>query len=449
MVSKELAQLVADLEYRDLSSEVIEMTKRCIEDILGVAIAGSEKPASLIWTKLINSGKGEGEASLWKKGFPKVNRWGAACVNAAYGHVLDMDDLHNASIVHLAVVTVPAALAVGQYLNKSGQDLITAVVAGYEAGARIGEAINPASYWFWHTTGVVGNFSAAVTAGKLYGLDAVKMNHCLGTAGSQAAGLWEFMKDGAMSKTLHTGKACLNGIISAELAKEGFTGATSILEGDKGFIRAVAPEYDLVAVTRNFAKPYKILENSFKPYACCRHTHSAIYGIQQLVKEYGIKHENVSSINDKTYSTAVNLTDNPTPQTLYGHKFSLQYCIAGSLVYGNALDDIFSEEKTNNPLVKAMMKKVKIILDPKIDTEYKENPEKWIHELEIITSDRKIYKKRVEYPLGDEHNPFDIRRTDEKFRMLTEQHLSDEEKEQVLMKLHNLEDIKNINQLFV
>lgn len=170
MVSKELAQLVADLEYRDLSSEVIEMTKRCIEDILGVAIAGSEKPASLIWTKLINSGKGEGEASLWKKGFPKVNRWGAACVNAAYGHVLDMDDLHNASIVHLAVVTVPAALAVGQYLNKSGQDLITAVVAGYEAGARIGEAINPASYWFWHTTGVVGNFSAAVTAGKLYGL---------------------------------------------------------------------------------------------------------------------------------------------------------------------------------------------------------------------------------------------------------------------------------------
>ncbi len=257
------------------------------------------------------------------------------------------------------------------------------------------------------------------------------------------------MKDGAMSKTLHTGKACLNGIISAELAKEGFTGATSILEGDKGFIRAVAPEYDLVAVTRNFAKPYKILENSFKPYACCRHTHSAIYGMQQLVKEYGIKHENVSSITDKTYSTAVNLTDNPTPQTLYGHKFSLQYCIAGSLVYGNALDDIFTEEKTNNPLVKAMMKKVKIILDPKIDTEYKENPEKWIHELEIITSDRKIYKKRVEYPLGDEHNPFDIRRTDEKFRMLTKQHLSDEEKEQVLMKLHNLEDIKNINQLFV
>lgn len=448
MISKELAKFCAGLKYEDFSCEVIEMAKRCIEDFIGVAISGCRKPASLIWLDYLKSLNGPPEASLWIPGYQKVGYLYAACANGAMGHVLDMDDLHNASIVHLGAVTVPAALALGQKMAKSGKDIITAVVTGYDVGARVGEAINPSAYWFWHTTGVAGNFSAAATAGKLLDLDAEKMNHCLGTAGSQAAGLWEFMSDGAMSKTLHAGKACMNGIISAELASRGFTGATRILEGEKGFIKAVASDYKLEAITKDFGKPYKIMENSFKPYACCRHTHSANFAVQELIKEAGLKAEMVESIIDRTYSTAVGLTDNPAPKTLYGHKFSLQYCIAACLVYGNVLDDVFTEEKINNPLVQDTMKKVTVILDPEIDAEYKAHPEKWIHILEIKTLDGDLYRKRIEYPIGDQYNPFDWKMTDEKFFNVTREYLPAKEIGRLIERIHNLEDLEDINSLF-
>lgn len=448
MYSRKLAEFTSQLRYEDLPQDVIDTTKKCILDIIGVAIGGSNKPASEIWLDTLNSFGGPEEASLWMPGFPKMSYLYASCANAAFGHVLDMDDLHNSSITHLAVITVPAAIAMGERMGKSGQDIINAVVAGYDVGARIGDAINPSAYWFWHTTGVAGNFSAAATAGKLLNLDAEQMNHCFGTAGSQAAGLWEFMYDGAMSKTVHVGKACMNGIIAAELASRGFTGATRILEGDKGFVKAVAKEYDLDALTRDFGQPYKVMTNSFKPYACCRHTHSANYAIQQLIKEKGLKAENVETILDRTYSTAVDLADNPAPKTLYGHKFSLQYCIAAALVYGDVLDNVFTEEATTNPLVQETMKKVAIKLDKAIDAEYKANPEKWIHELDVKMKDGQNHHIRVEYPIGDFNNPFDWDMADNKFKNVTAEFLNAKEQEALLDKIHNFEKIDNINDLF-
>jgi len=449
MYSEKLAEFASNLKYEDLSKDNVEMTKMCILDYIGVSIGGSEKETSKIWYETMkNFGSGD-EATLWMKGFPKTSYLNAACVNGAYGHVLDMDDLHNTSIIHLAVVTVPTAIAVGERLGKSGKDIITSIVAGYDVAARIGETINPSSYWFWHTTGVAGNFSTATVAGWLLGLDPIQMNHCFGSAGSQAAGIWEFMYDGAMSKTLHTGKANMNGIIAAELASRGFTGATKILEGEKGFVKAVAKEYDLEALTRDFGKPFKVMTNSFKPYACCRHTHSANYAIQQLIKEKGLKAEDVESILDRTYSTAIELTDNDDPKTLYGHKFSLQYCIAAALVYGNVLDEVFSDEFTSNPLVRDTMKKIKVLTDPKIDAEYKDSKlEKWIHELDIKMKDGEEFTYRVEYPIGDFNNPFDWEMSANKFRNVTKEFLTTEEQEELIDKIHNLEKMENVNQLF-
>lgn len=448
MYSRKLAEFTSQLRYEDLPQDVIDTTKKCILDIIGVAIGGSNKPASEIWLDTLNSFGGPEEASLWMPGFPKMSYLYASCANAAFGHVLDMDDLHNSSITHLAVITVPAAIAMGERMGKSGQDIINAVVAGYDVGARIGDAINPSAYWFWHTTGIAGNFSAAATAGKLLNLDSEQMNHCFGTAGSQAAGLWEFMYDGAMSKTVHAGKACMNGIIAAELASRGFTGATRILEGDKGLVKALAKEYDLEALTRDFGQPYKVMTNSFKPYACCRHTHSANYAIQQLIKDKGLKAENVESILDRTYSTAIDLTDNATPKTLYGHKFSLQYCIAAALVYGDVLDNVFTEEATKNPLVQETMKKVTVKMDEAIDAEYKASPEKWIHELDVKMKDGQNHHIRVEYPIGDFNNPFDWDMADNKFRNVTAGFINKDEQEALLDKIHNLEKIDNINDLF-
>ena len=448
MYSSQLAKFASDIKYKDLSNDVIDMAKKCIMDYMGVAIAGCDKEPSLIWGKLIDKLHSRNEAAIWRPGYPKTNYLYAACINAAYGHVLDMDDLHNSSIVHPGVITIPTAFAVGQYLKKSGEDIIAAIVAGYDVATRIGEAINPASYWYWHTTGIVGNFSSAATAGNLMNLNEEEMNQCFGSAGSQASGLWEFMNDGAMTKTLHVAKASMNGILAAELASLGFTGALEILEGEKGLIKAIAPEYNLEKLIVDFAKPYKIMENSFKPYACCRHTHSANYAIEEMVSKYGIKAEDVKSIVDRTYQTAIDITDNANPQTVYAHKFSLQYCIAACLVYGNLSENIFTEEKIGNPLVQDTMKKIKVYADKGINEEFIKNPDRWIHDLEIETIDGKIYRERIEYPLGDVNNPFDWNMTENKFRMLLEPYLPKNEIQRLMDQIHKLEEIGDINNLF-
>ena len=239
-LTQSLAAYLCSLDASKFSESVIDVTKMCIEDFVGVAIAGSVKRESEIWKEYYAKKITAVQASTLQKGFVGMTVEQAAALNAVFGHVMDMDDVNNASIAHLAVITIPTALALGQELEKSGMDIITAVAAGYEAGSRIGEAINPSSYKYWHTTGVVGAFSSGTTAAKLLELNEDEMLHCLGTAGTQAAGLWEFLASGSMSKVVHTANANLCGLRSAELAQLGFTGAPTILEGDRGFVHALA-----------------------------------------------------------------------------------------------------------------------------------------------------------------------------------------------------------------
>lgn len=448
MYSRKLAELITGFKYHDLDETVIDMTKKCIMDYLGVSIAGYDKEPSLIWKKLIDQYHTKEEATILNPKLEKTNYLYAACINAAYGHVLDMDDLHNVSIVHPAVITIPVALALGQHLKKSMQDIIVSIVVGYDVAARVGEAINPSSYQYWHTTSIAGNFSAAATAGILLDLSCEEMEHCLGNAGSQAAGLWQFINDGAMTKTLHVGKACMNGIMTAELSKMGFTGALKILEGDKGLIGAVSSENKLHKLIDDFGKPFKIMENSFKPYACCRHTHSANYAIEKIVSKYKITAEDIKLITDRTYKTAMDVTNNSDPQTVYAHKFSLQYCIAACLVYGNLLEDVFTEKKISNPIVQETMRKIKLYVDEDINNIFIENPDRWIHDLEVETNDGRLLKERIEYPIGDVNNPFDWDMCEYKFRMLIEPYYTSSQIDTFIKRIRNFENIEQIDALY-
>lgn len=239
-LTKNLAERIVNIHYKDLPEKTVSMTKQFIIDYLGNCIRGWTQKNMDILYKTLGEGSGSTEASLFngkKRAAGSVLY--AALLNGAASHSLDFDDLHNPSIIHMACVTVPSALAIAEADGLSGKDILAALVAGYEAGARIGEAVNPESYYFWHTTATCGTFASAVTAGHLKKFSAAQMVQCMGTAGTQAAGLWEFLIDGAMSKTLHIGKANFAGILSAQLTANGFTAAEKILEGDKGFCCAM------------------------------------------------------------------------------------------------------------------------------------------------------------------------------------------------------------------
>lgn len=443
-----LAAYLCGMDVSKFSDHTVDITKMCIEDFIGVAIAGSAKKESGIWKEYYSGKLTAPQASTFQPCFTKMTVEQAAALNAVFGHVMDMDDVHNASITHLAVITVPTAFALGQQLGKSGKEIIEAVAAGYEAGARIGEAINPSSYKYWHTTGVVGAFAASVTAAKLLGLDEEQMVNCLGSAGTQAAGLWEFLASGSMSKVLHTANANLCGLRSAELAKLGFTGAPTILEGDRAFVNALAPEPDLDSLTKGFGEGYRIEENSFKPYACCRHTHSANYCIEKILSAHALDPEDIVSITDDTYSTAVQTTNNPYPENPYAAKFSLQFCIAAAIVLKDLSDRTFTVENINNPAVKALMEKIKVKVNKELDDEFKQDPNQWSHRLTICLKNGETITEQVDYPIGDFKNPFDWEMADRKFRLLTEDMIGGEGVTRLLDKLHNLETIQDINEIF-
>lgn len=443
-----LAEHLRGIRYERLSPHCVEAAKMCVQDLVGTAIAGSQKQETKIWRVYCAAKPSLPQAALFAPHFPLVSAEQAAAVNAVAGHVMDLDDVHNASITHLGVLTVPTAFALGQRLGKSGRDLLAAITAGYEIGARVGACINPSSYRYWHTTGVVGGLSSAVTAASLLELSEEQLLDCLGSAGTQAAGLWEFLASGAMSKVLHTANANLCGLRSAELAGLGFTGAHTILEGERGLVRALAPEYHLERLTEGFDGPLQIEENSFKPYACCRHTHSADTCVEELLRDRPLDPEEIAEIWDDTYQTAVSTTDNPYPENGYAAKFSLQFCIAAALLLRDLSDRVFTEENIRRPEMRRLMDKIRVRADPELEAAFRREPDRWSHRLTIRLYSGEVITRQVDYPIGDFKNPFDWRMADQKFAALTDGLLEPACRDRLLDCFHHLEHVENINEIF-
>lgn len=252
-----------------------------------------------------------------------------AFVIGALSHILEIDDLHRASVVHPGCVVVPAAWALGHDLGVHGHRVLTSVLWGFEAACRVGMAVGPAHYRIWHNTATCGPFGSAVAAAQLLGLSVDQTVDALGNAGTQSAGLWQFLETGAMSKHLHAGRAAEAGVVAAALAKEGFTGPPAILEGEKGFFRATCSDADPGVVVREPNAPWQLLASSIKPWPSCRHTHPTIDAALELRGMFDA--QMIESVRVETYSAAIGVCDRVAPGSVYEAKFSLQHCVAVAL----------------------------------------------------------------------------------------------------------------------
>ena len=422
MTTKALADFTSALRYEQLSAHSIMMAKKCLLDWLGIAIRGSrEQPARLLRQALLAADCGKAANVYGSLPPAKASAANAAFVNSAASHSLDFDDLHNPSIIHPACVVVAPALAVCEAEHKSGRQLITAICAGYEASGRVGEAVIPESYFFWHTTGTAGTIAAGAAAASALGLDAHQTLMCYGSAGTQAAGLWEFLQEGAMSKPLHTGKASYSGVLSAYLSKAGFTAASKILEGEKGFCRAMVREPHLQKLTEGLGTGrLKIDDNSFKPYACCKHAHAALYAIQVLRAEHKLQPAQVKSIRLYVNDITNYLINNSAPQTPYGCKFSIQYCAAAMLKFGEVGIAQFTENVIHDAELAALMQKTQVIRDAAIEQIHADNPAKLASRVELTLEDGTELTMQVDFPKGDPDNPLSWEDICAKFMSLAE-----------------------------
>jgi 2-methylcitrate dehydratase PrpD len=332
-------------------------------------------------------------------------------------HILELDDIHKGSTVHGGAPIISAALAVAEREHASGERFLAAVAVGYEAALRIGEAVNPSHYRYWHPTGTVATFGATAAAGSLLGLTADQMLHAFGTAGTQAAGLWEFNADGAMSKHLHPGKAAMNGVIAADLARAGFTGASRILEGERGFIRAMSDTADCSQITAGLPVVAKIRENGYKLHACCGHTHSAIdlaIGLRARAAA------SIESIEIDTYGPGYEIVKESHPRTPYQAKFSMAYCVAVALLEGQAGLDQFSADRfgvdgVTKPALRSLVERVRVRVADDLTAKY---PAAWPARVTINLRDGSRVCDASDYPRGNPENPIDRRDLEEKFMTL-------------------------------
>lgn len=440
-ISKKLAQYIIQTNYEDIPKDVREFTKICILDWIGSAYAGRKTQPIQIIKELVEEQGGSPQATLITGGSSSVLN--AALLNGASSHVVELDDIHKSSIIHAATVVIPAALAVAEWKNKSGKDLIAAVTIGYEVCYRIGEAVSPSHYYYWHNTATCGTFGAAAAAAKLLELNEEQTIHALGSAGTQAAGLWEFIEDSAMSKQLHPGKAAMNGVMSALLSKKGFTAARKILEGKRGFFEAMSENYKLDKITNKLGEVFKIKENSFKIHASCRHTHSAMDLAIELANDHDIRVEDVEKVNVQTYQVALNITNNPNPMTVYGAKFSLQFCTALALVKRRGALDDFNEKMLHDTVIRELIDKINVGVDPEIEERY---PIEWGSKVQIKLTNGKAITKKTRYPKGDPENPASLEEMIGKFKQLTK-NLPPKQADWIVEKVMKLENITHCKNL--
>ncbi|TFV92665.1 MmgE/PrpD family protein [Oxalobacteraceae bacterium OM1] len=396
-----LSAFVAELQFDDIPDSVVRRAEDLFLDWFGSALGGKgARPVETIERFAQQMGPADGPAEVLisrRRTTPLF----AAMVNAAASHFAEQDDVHNGSVFHPAAVVCPPVLAVAQSLQSSGRDLLTAMVAGYEVGIRVGEFLGRSHYRIFHTTGTAGTVAAAAAVGRLLGLDAERMQHALGSAGTQAAGLWEFLRDAADSKQLHTAHAASAGLMAAYLAQDGFTGAARILEGGQGMGAGMSHDADPVRLTDRLGSRWALAETSFKFHASCRHTHPAADALLQVMQEHRLTPEDVAGVVTQVHQGAIDVLGPVVdPKTVHQAKFSMGTVLGLIAVFGQAGMKDFADAY-RDPRVAAFREKVRMALDPEVDAAY---PNRWIGKVTVQTTDGRNLQGRVEEPKGDPGN---------------------------------------------
>lgn len=411
-----LCRFLAELTYSQLPEPVLARTEELYLDWLASALASQgAHPIPLFERYAQKMGPSSGPAQVIVNG-TGTSAYFAALVNAASSHLVEQDDLHNSSVLHPATVVFPAALAAAQDLGKSGRELLLASVAGYEAGIRIGEFMGRSHYRIFHTTATVGTLAAAVAVGKLLDFNEEQFINLLGSAGTQAAGLWEFLRDAADSKQLHTAKAAADGLLAAYLTADGLTGARNILEGEQGLAAGMSSDAQPGKLSAELGSRWALVETSFKFHASCRHTHPAADALLAVMQREGLSAAQISQVRTHVHQGAIDVLGRVTvPATVHQAKFSMGTVLGLIAVHGKAGLPEFHELALTDPAVAAFRDKVSMTLDAEVDSAY---PQRWLGRVTVITTDGRTLRGAIDEPKGDPGNTLSRAELADKFQRL-------------------------------
>jgi aconitate decarboxylase len=425
--TKGIAAFVAGLRYEAIPAEVIARIKLLILDSLGCAIFGAELPWSRILLETLASVDSTPGCTVWGTG-QKLSAPHAALVNGTLVQSFELDDVHRVGVLHVGAVTLPPVLAIAEMNpSMSGRDFLTACVAGYEIGPRVGMCMGPEHIGQgWHSGATVGVFSACAGAAAALRLPTDQVVHALGIAGTQAAGLMA-AQFGAMVKRMHAGRAAQSGLYGALLAQNGFTGIVDVFENPYGgfcstFSRST-DRFDLSQLTAGLGKQFETLRIALKFYSCVGSNHTTLDAIRtmQARRPFGV--DDVARILVRGSRVTMDHVGWPyVPQGMTSAQLNLPYCIATLLLEGDVFVDQFTEDKVADPERMRIAALVAVAEDPAITA----RGSRYRHMVHVTVTlrDGTSLEETVEAPRGSEHAFVSAEDVIAKFRKLASRRIA-------------------------
>lgn len=407
---------VARFQSTEIPDVVMAATEAALLDWLGCVIGGAGSDLACAFADhLTQDGSRSGAATALLPGLPAASARDAALINGAVSHVLELDDIYTPALYHPGVCVIPAALAAAQSVGASGDRFLRAVLAGYEVSNRLGAAINPQHYRFWHTTGTVGTIGAAVAAAVALNLRKDQSAWAIGNAATMAAGLKQAFASDGMTKPLHAGRAAEGGVSAALMARVGVTGATCMISGPSGFVAAMGDGADTAAAMNDLFEDWTITRPTLKRFASCGHTFAAIDGALELCAKHGIEAGDVAKVEVQTYSAAIAAAGITAPRTAFEARFSIAFCVAAAISGRDLSDPSMFGVVVNDADVQSLTALITVVPGPAFDARF---PALRGAAVRIITHDRAEVEMEIATRKGAPENPLEPSETRKKAAQL-------------------------------
>lgn len=416
--TRELAAFASGLRFGDLPPTVVAKAKACVMDALGCMLFGSTLPWTRILTDTVLEQGGERQATIIGTR-EKTSVVQAVLVNGTAGHAFELDDAHTRASMHAGSVTVSTALALSEWLGDvSGRDALTAIVAGYEAGLRVG--IAGAGNIFrrgFHSAAVCGVFAGAATAARVLSLDDAQTQHAFGIAGSLAGGLMA-AQEGAMVKRLHAGQAAKNGVLGALLARRGYTGIPNVLEAPfGGFFSAMTERNEPGEITAGLGTHWETLAIGFKPYATAGAIHAPLMLLDAIMRERALAAEEIERVEVECTTYCKSHVGWPyVPQGVASAQMNLYYALAAMAVDRAAMMEQFREERLNDPHLLAFIPRIHVAPAARFDN--MGNAYRYATQLRVVTRAGAAYARETFYRPGSPDAPLSEEQLERKFALL-------------------------------
>jgi 2-methylcitrate dehydratase PrpD len=366
-----LARFSADFARAPLAQDVAHAAQRAVIDWHASLYPGLDTPAVQALERTLAEDLDRGACRLIGKGPGRAATTRAASLyHGTAAHAAEIDDSFRDAMVHPGASTIAAALAVAQATNARGPEFLRAVVAGYEVSTRIGVVMGRAHYRYWHNTGTMGSFGAAVAAASMLQLDEHATAQALAIAATFTAGLQQAFRHDSMAKPLHAGRAAEAGVLAAQLAAQGLRSTLDVLDGEDGLGRAMSDGPDWSDIGATLGRDFHVTRLTFKNHVGCGHTFAAIDGALALQRAHGFTHADIERVHLGVYQPTLDIAPHVNPCDADQAKFSLHYMVATALVHGSVRLAAFDPARLNDAATRALMERITQALDPAVDAAF-------------------------------------------------------------------------------